>query len=217
MMVSPAASIGVRLVIVESVIAPAGTISHSTRGAFSFATSCSNEAADPAPFCSRAVRASAAGSNPTTVWPPRSRRCAMLAPMRPKPIIAICMMFDPFARRRRTFSIDPGTRRGTAGYLFYSGALQHDHDRGASHRFEAARELQRAGGRDDTKGGDRVASLVARIEKLARRIKGHASRVVGVDPDIGNHPQLTVGRHRKNGHGVVQSIRHIQESAVCGD
>ncbi len=62
MSVSPAVSIGVRLVIVLSVIAPAGTISQMTRGVFSFATSCSREAAVAAPFCSRAVRAASAGS-----------------------------------------------------------------------------------------------------------------------------------------------------------
>jgi hypothetical protein len=80
--------------MVLSVIAPAGTMSQTTRGVFSFATISSSEAAVAAPFCSRAVRAAAAGSKPTTVCPPRIKRCAMLAPMRPKPIIAICIEFN---------------------------------------------------------------------------------------------------------------------------
>jgi hypothetical protein len=61
-MVSPAASKGMRLVMVPSVISPAGTISQMTRGALSFPTSSLSEAADSAPFCSRAARAASAGS-----------------------------------------------------------------------------------------------------------------------------------------------------------
>ena len=33
-------------------------------------------------------------------------------------------------------------------------------------------------------------------------------------PNLGDHPQLTVVRHRKHRHCVVQSIRHVKISAV---
>ena len=91
MSVSPAASFEDSASMVSSVMAPAGTISHTTRGGFSMATSASSEAADFAPFSSMSLRAASAGSKPTIAWPPRIRRCAMLAPMRPRPIIAICI------------------------------------------------------------------------------------------------------------------------------
>src|SRR6185369_237138 len=76
-----------------STAAPAGIISHKVRGGSSFATNASSDGADSAPFSSMLLRDGGLRSKPTTRWPPRPSRSAMLAPMRPRPIMPMSMEF----------------------------------------------------------------------------------------------------------------------------
>src|SRR6478609_3818360 len=91
MMVSPGSSRSASACTVSSVMWPAGTITHTTRGAGSAATRASSEAPAIAP--SPASRSIAAGSTSltTTSWPSRINRRVRLAPIRPSPTIPIFM------------------------------------------------------------------------------------------------------------------------------
>ena len=64
--------------MVVRVGSPEGTITHTTRGLASFWTSSSSVATSRA--------ADSLRSNPTTVWPPRRSRSAMLPPILPSPM-----------------------------------------------------------------------------------------------------------------------------------
>src|SRR3546814_10121255 len=80
-------------------MSPAGTIIQATRGAGSLPTSSSSDVADFAPKPSTSERASGFGSKPTTPWPPRTRRCAMFAPILPKPIMPSSIGLSSFCSR----------------------------------------------------------------------------------------------------------------------
>src|SRR5262249_17559560 len=87
---SPLARWGRRSPMVVSTAA-AGTISHTARGVSSFFT---RSAIDEAPTALAWVNSSIAfgdRSKTTHWWRPASRRWTMLAPMRPSPIIPICI------------------------------------------------------------------------------------------------------------------------------
>src|SRR6266581_1170521 len=87
---SPASRCGSRSAIVWSTAA-AGTISHSARGWASLATRSASEAAPVARSLTMSATACAERSKTTQSWPPLMSRRAMLAPMRPSPIIPSCM------------------------------------------------------------------------------------------------------------------------------
>ena len=113
MTVSPGFSRSETCVSVSSVTVPDGTISHTIRGAASLPTASSTERAPSAPFLTAASTDGAWGAKPTTRWPPRTRRVAMLRPILPKPIIASSISTPPSsshcleARLRRR---DPASR-----------------------------------------------------------------------------------------------------------
>src|SRR5215467_3359454 len=69
----------------------AGTIIHATRGLFSFAENSSRDRAAMAPSFASCSTAAAFTSYTTHSWPPRSSRRTILAPMRPRPIMPICI------------------------------------------------------------------------------------------------------------------------------
>ena len=71
---------------------PDGTISQTTRGAWSLDTSSSSDAAPIAPWPSAAETASGFGSKATTSWSEsRSIRWTMLPPILPRPTNPICI------------------------------------------------------------------------------------------------------------------------------
>src|SRR5882724_2464694 len=90
MTASPATSPGTSLASVASTT-PAGTINHTARGLVRWARKSSSEVEPIAPSLTSALTASADTSCTTHWWPPWIRRRTMLAPMRPRPIIPICM------------------------------------------------------------------------------------------------------------------------------
>ena len=59
--------------------------------------------------------------------------------------------------------------------------------------------------------------LVAGIKILAAGIDGEAAGGIPVHPDVRNHPQLTVARDVESCDAAVQTIRHIQVTAVGAD
>src|SRR5512147_1968909 len=87
---SPASSNGSRPSIVLSTTA-AGTINQIARGAASFLTKSSRDAAPVARSLARSATALADMSNTTQSWPPRISRLTMFAPIRPNPIIPSCI------------------------------------------------------------------------------------------------------------------------------
>src|SRR5829696_6242194 len=91
MTASPAASSPASSSSVASVASPAGTITHTARGAASCATSAGSESAAVAPAPAAARSASALRSKATTECPPRCSRAVMFAPIFPSPTIPICM------------------------------------------------------------------------------------------------------------------------------
>src|SRR6185312_6932000 len=93
MTMSPDSSVLASSSITPVVIAPAGTITHTTRGAVSFsASSCSEDT--PVVLSSPAIASTASGlwSYTTHSCPPVTTRRAMLAPIRPRPIIPSCIV-----------------------------------------------------------------------------------------------------------------------------
>src|SRR5579885_2040436 len=91
MRMSPGSSSGSSRAAVLST-APAGTISHTARGLSSLSTSFSRESTPVAPCFSSVFTAAALVSNTTQAWPRCIRRCAMLEPMRPRPIMPSCIL-----------------------------------------------------------------------------------------------------------------------------
>ncbi len=88
----------------SSVVCPCGSMNQRTRGAVSaLGTSVSSRTAS-APSLSSSCAFSKVRFQTTTRCPPRSSRRAMLAPMRPKPIMATSML-TPFlwSARRAAF------------------------------------------------------------------------------------------------------------------
>src|SRR5882724_2191339 len=80
-----------RSVTTCSVAAPAGTITHATRGGRSAWTKSSSAVVPVAPSLAIALTPAGSDAYPTISWPPRIRRRAMLAPIRPSPTIPTCM------------------------------------------------------------------------------------------------------------------------------
>ena len=95
MMTSPLESAGTSASIVLSTGPPAGTMIHTTRGALSCAQTSARSLAAAAPIPTCAFTASALRSYTTTWCPPCSRRCTMLPPIRPRPIMASCIERSP--------------------------------------------------------------------------------------------------------------------------
>src|SRR5438128_12177970 len=95
MSVSPGLSRLARSITTCSVAAPAGTITHATRGAASFATKSSSVVVPTAPSPASSWTTFAFRAHATTLWPPRMSRRAMFPPIRPRPTIPICMMSVP--------------------------------------------------------------------------------------------------------------------------
>ena len=126
MSVSPAASRPASSAIAASVAAPAGSMTQTARGAASACTSSPRLAA-----CRRALarelRAPAPdrGRRPTQAWPCRMSRRAMLAPMRPRPTMPICMVSLSPALRRAQIGVSRicadllTARRIKSGYCAY--------------------------------------------------------------------------------------------------
>src|SRR3989454_4595335 len=80
-----------RSVTTCSVAAPAGTITHATRGGRSARTKSSSAVVPVAPSLGIAWPPAGSDAYPTISWPPRIKRRAMLAPIRPSPTIPTCM------------------------------------------------------------------------------------------------------------------------------
>src|SRR2546422_3555556 len=80
-----------RSVTTCSVAAPAGTITHATRGGRSARTKSSSSVVPLAPSLAIALTFAGSVAYPTTSWPPRIRRRAMFAPILPSPTIPTCM------------------------------------------------------------------------------------------------------------------------------
>src|SRR5581483_7630170 len=92
MITSPGESTPRSSSIVSSVGLPEGTMIHTARGVcVNFATISASELAPVAPPSTLALTASALRSYATTECPPRIKRVAMLAPMRPRPTIPTCI------------------------------------------------------------------------------------------------------------------------------
>src|ERR1700722_17400743 len=98
MTISPRSRWGVSSAMVSSTEA-AGTISQIARGGVRCLTRSLSEAAPVAPSFPSSATAFADLSNATHAWPPRKRRRAILAPMRPRPIIPSSMRQFPFDER----------------------------------------------------------------------------------------------------------------------
>src|SRR5579884_588569 len=77
--------------MVLSVISPAGSITHTARGALSFPTRSASDDAPTAPARATSATISGARSYTTHSWPPFIRRRTILAPIFPSPTIAICI------------------------------------------------------------------------------------------------------------------------------
>src|SRR5580658_2827208 len=103
MITSPAAKSAPNAAMVSVVGLPEGTMTQAARGEPSLAATSSSEAAGSAPLAATASRAAWARSKPTTWWPPFSSRSVMLAPILPRPIMAIFIVAPhsraPFAPR----------------------------------------------------------------------------------------------------------------------
>src|SRR5712692_5781058 len=80
-----------RSVTTCSVAAPAGTITHATRGGRSARTNSSSAVVPVAPSLAIALTPAGSDAYPMISWPPRIRRRTMLAPIRPSPTIPICI------------------------------------------------------------------------------------------------------------------------------
>src|SRR6266851_2122435 len=80
---------------VDSVGAPAGTMSQAMRGEPSLEQKSSSEEDGTAPSEEMPLTAAGLRSVTTTSWPPRIRRRAMLAPIRPRPTIPRRMYSPP--------------------------------------------------------------------------------------------------------------------------
>src|ERR1051325_2694313 len=92
MSTSPLPRCGTSASIVSSTGLPEGTMIQITLGAVSRAQRSRRSAAPFAPWAALAFTASALRSHTTTSCPPLSRRSVMLPPIRPRPIIASCIV-----------------------------------------------------------------------------------------------------------------------------
>src|SRR5439155_1035937 len=79
-----------RSVTTCSVAAPAGTITHATRGGRSARTKSSSSVAPLAPSLAIALTFAGSLAYPTNSWPPRISRRAMFAPILPSPPMPTC-------------------------------------------------------------------------------------------------------------------------------
>src|ERR1019366_8642643 len=88
---------------VSSVTAPAGSIDQTARGPSpSFCARSSTDAAAVAPSLASSSRESAPREYTTQSWPAFIRRRTMLPPMRPSPIMPICMALSSRTSDQRT-------------------------------------------------------------------------------------------------------------------
>src|SRR3954453_9682673 len=111
---SPGLSSSPSSLTVARVGSPAGTMTQTTRGAVSASTSAGSESTS---------RLSAWWSKPTTSWPARRTRSAMLPPILPSPISPSCTMSSPLGASRIRCPSCP-VRRVAAG----SAGQPHGHD-----------------------------------------------------------------------------------------
>src|SRR5579864_5534470 len=93
MIVSPGATSALSSAMVDSVGAPAGTMTHTARGASSAVMTSRRPGAPVAPAAWARVTASARRSYATTWWPPRWRRVTMLRPILPSPTKPSCIVW----------------------------------------------------------------------------------------------------------------------------
>src|SRR5690349_14063352 len=131
---SPCASSGTRASSVSCVGWPAGSISHTTRGACNARTSDGKSLVSLTPFSfSRLARATGLTSKALTRAPPRASRRAMLAPIRPSPTMPICISVHlGSCRRRQTrksapreISVEHSTGRGRAQRIMQAISVTH--------------------------------------------------------------------------------------------
>jgi len=74
-----------------------------------------------------------------------------------------------------------------------------------------AGERQAAGARIDAESGDRIASLVAQVEIVARGVDIEAARVVASCPFLGDIRQLARRVDGEEGDAVVQAVGGIDD------
>src|ERR1035437_1072609 len=122
MMTSPDSNSPANVVMVELVASPAGTITQATRGVGSFAVISSSVVAGSAPNPATASLALSERSKATTSIPCSIRRWVMLAPILPKPTMAIFMIRSSLSSDWSTS--DWGTSRAQGTRLVGQGLHQ---------------------------------------------------------------------------------------------
>src|SRR5436309_6987658 len=95
MIVSPGSRLSASSMTTCSVAAPAGTITHATRGAFRMVAKSFSVVVPFAPSLTSCCTSLESVAKPTTSCLPRRSRRAMLPPIRPSPTIPICMVSAP--------------------------------------------------------------------------------------------------------------------------
>src|SRR5438445_3303910 len=204
MTVSPAARRPPRRPTVSSVAWPAGTMTQTDRGGWSAATRSSSEAAGIIPSFASASSVPAERAVPTTRWPPRIQRRAMLPPILPRPTIPISIVTLP-----RSWRLESLHLAKPAKVALLAGEAGSD---------EGARKIPRQGLADDA-GSEAEDVHVVVLHALMRAVGvvaeagPHAADLVGRDRGADaaaadeNAPLgLSVGhrvRHRRRGVGVI--------------
>src|SRR5437667_4013464 len=182
MSTSPLARCGASASLVSSTGLPEGTMIQITRGAERRAQRSRRSTAPFAPCPALAFTASALRSHTTTSWPPLSRRSVMFPSIRPRPIMASCMVgpFSSGRRRRCAEQADIGAHDDVHRYALeqlghaplapegrHEGAvLELRHNPGG----DAARKVHSAGGEDGQSettrfGPERGGEEVERLDR----------------------------------------------------
>src|SRR5450756_2021723 len=199
---SPAARRGTSCSRVASTEA-AGTMSQSTRGVSSFATRSGSEVAPPeiAPSFTSASTVSACRAYPSTVWPLRSQRRDMLAPMRPSPtspsFMAKPLVWSKNAQGGLRHEAGAGGTRAHGRQHVAALAAQRPHRAGirpACRNRRGAREGRRDLGRSDLASGPggKARDAAARLDPLFKALApgaATASRTPGREGDPGTAEQ----------------------------
>src|SRR5437870_161943 len=92
--------------------------------------------------------------------------------------------------------------------------IEKHNDRRIADRSVMAGEGEAASFAVDAEGGDVVAALVARIEKLAGGVEVEAAWVVAARPFFAGVFQGTVLTHCEDPDAVVQTVARIKEFAI---
>src|SRR5208282_4922183 len=96
------------------------------------------------------------------------------------------------------------------------GLRKHD-DRGRAYRGVLTGEPEGACFPVDSKGGNRVASLIAGVEETAGGIDGEAARIVAARPFFARERETSRGADGKPGDGVVQAVGGVDEPCIRGN